>query len=270
MRGLGLLDIMMAVALLVVLGTSAGTLATALIDRQVSQAEARALSAWADAGAAKLLEEPGRIERARASLQGLSGVQPPVIGAKLQTPYRGRTITMGYYRPPGSPDKTVVLIARAAGPVGPVPAPGAGDAIAGVGIVRATGTGRKVTGPGLDYTLPPGLSARPGDFVALRQVSLATGRDLYLHRRPAGELNRMETDLHMGGHDITGVARLRAPDTTGAGARAVLNVEGPFVVEGNLKVDGALRAGSAKIGGDLVSKRATVQTLIVTKGCSGC
>ena len=214
--GLGLVDSMLALGVLIVLGTMVGHIFEGWVERRISQAEGRVLSAWADAGATWLLRNRSEVATAVGLREITDDVPVPAVGADRRTPHRNRPIRL-WIRDVG-PDRTQ-LLAVASGLSDPVPIPVAGDGIHAVGMVRMRNDSPNVIGPALRFDLGPWvgpgrLRVSPGDLVAIRQVSHTTpDNDRYLQRRPVNgrlELNRMETDLNMGGHAITGVGSLDA------------------------------------------------------------
>ena len=288
------MDAMMALTVLVTLGTLAGQAVTHWVERQLSQGEARALSAWADAGETWLLQNRHRLGQAPAPVNITSAVTPPSSFTRTVTPHRLRTIVL-WYRDAGA--GRAHLLAVASGDTGPVPAPTPGDGITAVGTVGVEGANRHlmVRASGLAFDLRswsaqvPGL-ATPGDIVALRHVWLHTAAHLYLHRTPQTDpaLNRMNTDLDLGGQSLTGAdtiagRNLVTPQITGpVTIRSGITVEGAVSAEGkgssldapNATIRDTLRAGTIAAGhvqtGTVNARNARVKQLLIEGGCTGC
>ncbi len=273
--GLGLIDSMLALGVLIVLGTTAGHVFDGWVERRISQAEGRVLSAWADAGATWLLQNRREIARAARPRDITAEVTAPALWPDAKTPHRNRSIRL-WVRSTGT--RRAQMVAVASGLADPVPIPTAGDGVFAVGMVRMWNDSPSVIGPALVFDLGPWIRqnravAAPGDMVAIREVSADAG-DPYLHRtrvpgRP--ELNRMETDLNMGGRSIAGAGRISA------GEIVTTRIDGPLTVRGGLTVTGAMAVERNRSGGgghvtlpamtirqDL--KAATVTTTGVTTG----
>lgn len=151
---------------------------------------------------------------------------------------------------------------------------------------------------GWDFSLDiPEIAALTGEDLSgnigvIRYVSQTVTVDPYLHRvQVAGrpDLNRMQTDLDMGGFDLLGVnrfetdeltvqdtmtvsGRLQANEIDGGGARFIGITAGAIetntLVGGNLNTSGQLSAGSLVVTGEieatsLVSGSATFNALTV-------
>ena len=295
-RGLGLIDSMLALAVMIALTTMAGQVFSGWVERRISQAEARALSAWADAGATWLLRNRSEIANAARPGDITGRVRAPALWRQAQTPHRNRTIRLWMRNTgPGRAD----VMAVASGPFDDVPIPTAGDGIYGVGMVHDFRGARRVIGPALTFDLEPWLRQNPsvtalGDMVAIRTVFEETD-DPYLHRRRVEgrpELNRMEADLIMGGRSIAGAGRLAAEEiVTG-------RIDGPVTVSGAMTVNGAMAVERAKGGGGgtvhlrgatitndletgtltardvtadtINAMNARINNLEITGGCTGC
>ena len=249
-RGLGLVDSLLAVVVMTLVGIGLSSILTGWIDRTVSQAEARALSVWADAAATWVLNDfgghnPGTTTPVEVSLDDVRGAVTLPEWADGKTPYRQRTIRL--WRWQHAPDQ-VIVAAVASGGDDPVPLPAPGEGIATVGAIPMQTGATELRGAGFAHDLGEQLGAQPamagpGDMVALRHVARAEV-DLYLHRRRVPgrlKLNRMEADLHMDGHDLTGAGSI------GTGELLTDSITGPVTVEGDLDLNGALMNASGVI-----------------------
>ena len=263
-RGLGLIDSMLALGVMIVLGTMVGHIFSGWVERRISQAEARVLSDWADAGATWLLQNRDQIGRAARPRDITANVRVnPAFGADGRTPHRGRTIRL-WIRNAGQ--GRAQLVAVASGLSRDVPIPTAGDGIHAVGMVRPWKGSTSVIGPALYFDLGPWLRqnravAATGDMVAIREVASDTG-DPYLHRervegRP--ELNRMQTDLSMNGRSIRDAGRVSADEVVTTRIDGPLTVGGALTVEGAMRVEGSGQgAGSGQGGGNITVPTATI------------
>ena len=316
--GLGLVDSMLALVVMIVLGTMVGHVFSGWVERRISQAEARVLSAWADAGALWLLQNRSEINKAarpreitgsvRVTAGAASTAGAAAYGVGGLTPHRNRRIRLWVRN--GSAGRAQLLAVASSGTPANgdfVPVPTAGDGIVGVGMARAWKGRTSVIGPAVHFNLRPWLRQNPavaaiGDMVAVREVSADTG-DPYLHRarvkgRP--ELNRMQTNLTMGGHSIIGAGRVEAREVVTTRIDGPLTVRGGLAVNGAMSVDPSRASGSgsgANAGGGGISmpsatitgnlkagtvtaadvdartinaKNARIGDLTVTGGCSGC
>ena len=126
-----------------------------------------------------------------------------------------------------------------------------GRGLVRLGLLAPEAPGRLI-GPGLDaevsaFAAGDGDLLRPGAIAALLRLDRESVLGPWLHRVAvpgAAEANRMETDLDMGGHDISGAGTLSAES---------LAVTGEIAVTGTLRVDGDLLIGQAvEIGGSAV------------------
>ena len=305
--GLGLVDSMLALVVMIALGTMVGHVFSGWVERRISQAEARVLSAWADAGALWLLQNRGEIGTAAQPREITGSVRiTATYGSDGLTPHRNRRIRL-WIRNASAGRAQLLAVASSGAPADGafVPIPTAGDGIVGVGMVRPWEGRASVIGPAVYFNLRPWLRQNPavatvGDLVAIREVSADTG-DPYLHRarvqgRP--ELNRMQTSLSMGGQSVIGVGRVEADEVV------TTRIDGPLTVRGGLVVNGAMSVersqgsggGQSAGGGDISLPRATITgtlkagtvtatdvdartinarnarigDLTVTGGCTGC
>ena len=300
-RGLGLIDSMLALAVMIVLGATAGQIFAGWVERRISQAEGRVLSAWADAGTTWVLQNRDSSTGAGLSANSrdiTADVAEPALWRDPRTPHRNRTIRL-WVRSDGA--HKAQLVAVASGVSDAVPVPVAGDGIATVGMVRVRGGSKRVIGPGIDFPLGSFADhAAQYDLVAVREVTTDQD-DPYLHRRQVDgrpDLNTMETDLIMGDNAISDVG------TVSADRIDTQRIDGPLTVSGGMTLQGAMRVerapgvdGSAAAGGGTVdmppatftgdlkantvtatgvdartinARNARVGTLSVTGGCNGC
>jgi len=297
-RGLGLFEVLLAVAVLTGIGTVAAQVYSSGLERRITTGEARALDDLARAGRLWLEGDPaGRaptgtaptaVTTATLETAGLRAPTDPEA-----TPGRRRAMTVWLWRDPLGPTERVLVIARARGPVIPDGLPGAETGVAGVGAIRNVAGQTLVIGPALTFettplnTALPGFAA-PGDLFVLEQVWTARDCGAYLHRAAqAGcpDANRMAADLDLGGFDLTGVRELTVTGTASFGGdlditgnatvlgtatvqgrmeAAEIDASTRLDVSGGLVVDGVLSADTANVSGSLV-----VQTLTVG-GCTGC
>ncbi len=296
-RGLGLFEALVAVAVFTVTASLLAQTFTAWTERRALTAEARALADLADTGRQWLERNTG----------GAPAIGPPkeVAYADLEsgragTTYllpkrtaRRREMTLWLWR--AGSGRTLVL-ARARDPDGSARTlvPGSGTGVSGIGtIVPDDRGGIRMAGPDIsadinainrDYArahprLP--LFAREGDLFVVRSFWTGPGCQVYLARDAdlcRGD-NKMETDLNLGGHNLTGVRNLRVTgaatfegnatvegDLTVKGEVTTpdLTVTGDLTIEGSMEVEKTLAAEEGSIAGDLVVRVLRAQT------CTGC
>ena len=182
----------------------------------------------------------------------------------------------------------LVVLARAVTPAGEEPpayVPRGGEGIGLVGTVRDYAPDR-LLGPGLDYDISDlrslaetqtGRSAPVvGDQLAIAVLRMDQDVSPFLHRIAVEghpELNKMQTDLDMGGFDLIGVGELEAEKITVQNTMEIndlhgaLEVEGGITARGDLIIPGTLTSDAAEIEGQVsahgltVTGAATVDTL---------
>lgn len=290
-RGVGLLDAILASAVLALLVLWGGQVLGTWAEGRILSVEARTVTELARAG--RLLVEGDVTHAARThgvnaaplsvALSDLTSanLRPATLGTL--TPGR-RTLSLWMFRPSSG---TVLVMARARGDIPPARIPGAVDGVSGVGVLRAGDT--RLRGPGMDYDMAGinGTSAgfaTVNDLFAFDSVALDVACRSYLYRvafdcdgdgTPDAIANTMTVDLDMGDNAITNVATLTATTATIGtltGATAVtgdLDIAGALSVQGDtavqaLDVRGTLTAASADIAGEL-----TVEALTGTAEITG-
>ncbi|WP_170566211.1 hypothetical protein [Ruegeria atlantica] len=159
----------------------------------------------------------------------------------------GREISVIFY---AQSSDALVILARAStlpGETTPGYVPRGGEGVGLVGYVPPTSLDR-LRGPGLDYDLSRlragGVAFEGRDVAAFRILRMDRHVLPFLHRvskpgRP--ELNRMETDLDLGGNDLTGIDTLEAENVTVADAFDITTLTGDLSVTGNVETSGTLR-----------------------------
>jgi hypothetical protein len=191
-----------------------------------------------------------------------------------------RNIQVIYYAP--SADKLIVL-AHAFTPADettPKYVPRGGDNIRAIGYVSPVAPTR-LRGPGVDYdmtellTLAGTNAPTTGDVVAIDVLSINNDVLPYLHRvaipgRP--ELNKMETDLDMGGYSISNADAVLVTDVNASGSiltntiTGSLRVVGDATFDGSVTINGNATAANMDVEGALdsssiVTSRAYIDTL---------
>ena len=141
-----------------------------------------------------------------------------------------------------------------------------GRGVVRLGLLAPEAPGRLV-GPALDTDVSAfaagdcdGDLLRPGAIAALVRLDRESVLGPWLHRVAvpgAAEANRMETDLDMGGHDISGVGDLDAGSLAVTGDS---NVTGTLTVDGELLIGQSVDIdGGAVIGGSVSTDSLTAQ-----------
>lgn len=290
-RGLGLWDAILATMVLSALMLWGGQIAGDWIEARAVTGEVRTVAELARAG--RLLVEGDVAHAGRTHGVGVAPLSVPLAdleAADLRFPALGtltpgrRVLTLWLWRPNAG---TLMVIARARGQVPLVRLPGATDGVTGVGALLGTQT--RLRGPGIDFDIAPVNALVAGfatgnDVIALDHVALDVTCRSYLYRvavdcdrdgTPDALANTMQTDLDMGGMDLTGAGNITTATAvigTLAGATAVtggLAVGGELEVAGattmaDLTVNGLITAASADIAGTL-----TVPELTATGAITG-
>lgn len=251
LRGLGLVEAMLAAGLLAAAAAWAAQALGGLADRELLAREARAVSAsasaarlWAEAdlaGRAPSGSAPVPVTFAQLQADGLWGAAAPDT-----TPGRGREMRIWLWRRSAG---LAMVFVRARGDPADLPpgTPGAADSAAATGVIPDVAGATEIRGPDLLFdtaavTDAPAGWARRGDLFAVESVLTphACPDTLYLHREAlAGcpDANTMAADF-----TVTG-------DFSAEGA---LDVEGDAAVEGAADVAGGLTVGGALgVTGDL-------------------
>ena len=215
------------------------------------QAEARMLTAVADDYAAMV----GRTWPP-AITQGRVTTYTPPDHVGLETPF-GRAIRIAHHAPSARELVIMVYIWSADRQTGRHPTPRYDSNIRQIGYVAGPDdrcSQNHVCGFGMDWNATSLLTLLgtngPGEeyLVALRWVTMDRHVYPYLHRnRMAGhpDLNRLETDLNMGGHNLIGIntltgARLLVTDSLDiSGELDVVDLEitGDLTIRGQSRVD---------------------------------
>ena len=290
-RGLGLLDAVLASGVLAATALWAGQLVGDWAEGRAVAGEARTTAGLARAGrllVAGDVSHAGRthgvnaapLQVALADLEA-AGLRSPVLGSL--TPGR-RALTLWLWRPAAG---TLVVIARARGD-GPLPRlPGAADGADGVGALPGTGT--RLRGPGVAFDMAPLNAALPGfatrsDLFALDHVALGLACRDYLYRVAVdcdGDgtddalANTMAVGLDMGGNDLLGAGNVAAATATIGRLEGATEITGPLDVAGTLAVGGAATLGAVTVGGVLnaasvdIAGTLTVPELVATGGIAG-
>ena len=277
-RGLGLLDAVLAVAVLSVLALWGSRLVGEWAEGRIVAGEARTAAGIARAG--RLLIEGDVAHAGRTHAVGAAplavaladleaaGLRSPVLGNL--TPAR-RTLTLWLWRPNAG---TLVMIARARGAL-PIPRlPGAEDGVGGVGALLGTGT--RLRGPGVDFDMGPINTASAGfatisDLFALDHVALDVTCRSYLYRLAVdcdGDgtddviANTMETALDMDGNDILDAGNVTAARAAIGRLEGATEVTGALDVDGELAVAGATTMDDLTVGGVITADNAEIAGLL--------
>lgn len=277
-RGLGLLDAVLATAVLSVLALWGAEFAGDWIEGRVVAGEARAAADVARAG--RLLVEGDVAHAGRTHVVGaapLAVALADLEAADLRSPALGsltparRTLTLWLWRPTNG---TILVIARARGAL-PLPRlPGAEDGVSGVGALLGTGT--RLRGPGVDFDMGPLNTADPGfatdsDLFALDHVALDVTCRSYLYRRAVdcdGDgtvdalANTMETALDMDGNDILDAGNVTAATAAIGRLEGTTEITGALEVDGELAVAGAATLDDLTVGGALAADSAEIAGLL--------
>ena len=288
-RGLGLLDAVLAAAILSSLALWGGQMAGSWLERRLLAGETRALAGlaragrlWAERGAATMPTAgtpPVAVTHAQLRGAGLWWPDRPAgaaAGVIATTPGRRRAMELFLYVPPGTSDR-VMVIARARGAAGePAPPgiPGAADGVVAVGVIAPDGTTLRGPDVAFGFTTGNGFAqsfAQEGDLFALAHV-WTQARCLHLQRRPDAVTgctggNRMDIPLDMGGNTITGLG----------GITGNLEVTGTFEAD-DMKVGGTLEAEGLEVDnarmGTVAASTGRFDTLavdtLVVNNCTGC
>ena len=215
------------------------------------QAEARMLSAIADDYA----DTVGTNLVGALPLGRVTGWSPP-SHLRLETPF-GREIRIAHFTPANGQLVVVAYTWSADRITNRKPVPRYDSHMSRIGHVAGPDDRcqeNHVCGPGMDWDASSLLthlgSAGPGgeDLVALRWLTMARNAYPYLHRgQVAGhpDLNRMETDLDMGGGNI-----LDAGMVTG---ETFSVLDGPLAIGGTLSAANLDISGNLNMAGNLVS-----------------
>ncbi len=292
--GLSLFEAVLVMMIAVPLAQQGVRLAQHYIRAQAGVQESRLLTQVVTAASTYALRDLD----ARITVQGVGNIEVLTMGdLAIQNAWvgdgavrtaLGRDIEVIFYN---TGLGELVVLARAWTPAGEQNRPympRGGIGIGLVGTIRADAP-TQMHGPGINYDLGPlqaqattqDISHPPavGDQLAIAVLRMDQDVLPYLHRKKVGVgkalsiLNRMETDLDMGGKDLTGVKNLDAQTITVIEAMNVGELTGTLKVEGNVNVvgdltvpetltsDGATIAGRIKATGLDVSGTAQLDTV---------
>ena len=271
LRGLGMWDAMLGVAMLSMLGALAGQVVGDWMERRLMDEESRAVAELARAG--RLYVEADPATNAPALGAFVTVTFADLDGANLwpperprSTPRRGRNMELRLW---GAGTDRVTVIARARGPTEDIPPllPGAGAGVTGVGAILNRSGETLLRGPGVRLDMAPlnvleAGFAQPGDLFGLSHAFVGEVCAAYLLRvaDPAcPDGNRMTTGLDLGGNDIVGVNELETVEL------AVTEVEGDLTVTGALRIEEAL---DVEIAGDTSVGALTVNDAMIVAGVS--
>lgn len=229
------------------------------------QSEARMLTAVAD----EYADTVGRFLPPSVTLGRVTTHIPPAhIG--LETPF-GREIRLAHFTPAVGQLVVMAYTWSANRQTNKKPVPRYDSHIRQIGYVVAGTNDRcarnHICGPGMDWDATALLGVLgtdgPGaeDLVALRWLTMEINAYPYLHRNSISghpDLNRLETDLNMGGHDIEGINALDAQsvvveDELESGATLTvgeMTMSGDMTIAGNLVTTGTYRADDMKAEND--------------------
>lgn len=291
--GFSLIESALVLILAVVVGTQLIQVASVYARQRAAQLDARYLSNLAEAGRnlvvgqAQSLSLGGALILTPAQLEAF-GVLDPGVSAQSAT---GRSYTVAALR---RSENEVVILARGAVPAGePVfmDSPKGGEGITRVGLVHSQAPDH-LRGISLNYDLSwmtgGFAAAKPavGDLVALDVVRRDQSILPYLHRTENilfPELNQMETDLDMGGHNIDNISSLNATrlnlsqgleatrltglsEIAGTLQSGALTLTGTAEIVGDVSVIGDVAAGSATVSGLLSASSLEANTAQIAGG----
>ena len=273
-RGLGLWDTILAVMVLSALVLWGGQIAGEWIEGRAATGEVRTVAELARAG--RLLVEGDVTHARRSHAVGAAPLAIPLAdleAADLRSPALGtltpgrRELTLWLWRPNAG---AIVVIARARGVLPLVRLPGAEDGVTGVGALLGTQT--RLRGPGVDFdtapinTLVAGF-ATENDVFALDHVALDVACRSYLFRvavdcdgdgTPDAIANTMETDLDMGGMDLTGAGNVTAATAAIGTLTGATEVTGGLAVGGELEVQGTTTMADLTVNGLISAESADI------------
>ena len=273
-RGLGLWDVMLATMVLSVLAVWGGQVVTDWIVGRAVTGEVRTVAELARAG--RLLVEGDVGHAGRSHGVGAAPLEidmADLVDADLRSPALGplspgrRELSLWLWRPTAG---ALVVIARARGELPLARLPGAEDGVTAVGALLGTQTWLR--GPGLDFDTAP-LNARVAGFAttedlfALDHVALDVTCRSYLYRvevdcdgdgTPDVIANTMETDLDMGGMDITAAGNVTATTAVIGTLEGATEFSGAVTVDGEVEVAGLTTLGDVTVSGAIVAESADI------------
>ena len=264
-RGLGLLDSILAFAILSVTLLWASQLVGNWFARQAIANDAKVVEEIARAG--RLLLEGNITHQVYDTTTNPVGSAPLQIAfsdlenAGLRSPGIGiisparRFLTLYAYR---ESDEMMILMARARGRTRvELTMPGASDGVSSAGIMISdehdSATENRLRGPGVEYNMASinqlqSRFAALGDIFAFDYVPIKIFCHSYVYRIPISgcNANTMSARLNMGGNDLLNVSGLNTL------AASIRNLEGPLKIVGNLTVHNDLIVkGDTVLTGDL-------------------
>jgi len=289
--GFSLIETALVLMLAIVVSTQLIQISSAYARQRAAELDARYLSDLAQAGRNLVLGQAQSLTIGQAlvltptQLEAF-GVLDAGVSAQSAT---GRNYSVAALR---RSDNEVVILARGALPAGEtafMTIPKGGEGVERVGLIHSQAPGF-LRGISLNYDLSwmtgGFATAKPavGDLVALDVVRRDQSILPYLHRTENvlfPELNRMETDLDMGGHNVDNIASLDAvqiniaqgleattltgaSEITGALQAGGLSVSGTAQFIGDVAVVGGMSAGSANIAGDVSASSLEANTAQIT------
>ena len=275
-RGLGLIDVTLAIAVLSLLSLWGGQILGDWLRSQVVTGEVRTLADLARAG--RLLIEGDIAHAGRHHPEAAAPISVPLAdlaGAGLWSPARAdltpgrRALSLWLYRPSSG---ALLVIARARGERPLTRLPGAQDGVSGVGLMLPGET--RLRGPGVAYDMAELNAALPGfatqgDLFAFDYVALGINCRAYLYRVPvpgcdangdgradavdAGLMRTLHTDLDMNGHDLTNLARIEARTAKIGTLEGATTLTGDLTVQGDLTARGATDLNALSVTGLLTA-----------------
>ena len=289
--GFSLIETALVLMLAIVVSTQLIQISSAYARQRAAELDARYLSDLAQAGRNLVLGQAQSLTIGQALV--LTPTQLEAFGV-LDAWVSAQSATVRNYSVAAlrRSDNEVVILARGALPAGEtafMTIPKGGEGVERVGLIHSQAPGF-LRGISLNYDLSwmtgGFATAKPavGDLVALDVVRRDQSILPYLHRTENvlfPELNRMETDLDMGGHNVDNIASLDAvqiniaqgleattltgaSEITGALQAGGLSVSGTAQFIGDVAVVGGMSAGSANIAGDVSASSLEANTAQIT------
>ena len=259
--GFSLIETALVLMLAIVVSTQLIQISSAYARQRAAELDARYLSDLAQAGRNLVLGQAQSLTIGQAlvltptQLEAF-GVLDAGVSAQSAT---GRNYSVAALR---RSDNEVVILARGALPAGEtafMTIPKGGEGVERVGLIHSQAPGF-LRGISLNYDLSwmtgGFATAKPavGDLVALDVVRRDQSILPYLHRTENvlfPELNRMETDLDMGGNDVDNIASLDAGQINISQGLEANTLTGVTEIAGSLQAGGLSLTGTAQIIGDV-------------------
>jgi len=259
--GFSLVETALVLMLAIVVSTQLIQISSAYARQRAAELDARYLSDLAQAGRNLVLGQAQALSTGQAlvltpaQLEAF-GVLDAGVSAQSAT---GRTYSVAALRRSAN---EVVILARGAvraGETAFMTIPKGGEGIERVGLIHSQAPDF-LRGMSLNYDLSwmtgGFATAKPavGDLVALDVVRRDQSILPYLHRTENmlfPELNRMETDLDMGGNDVDNIASLDAGQINISQGLEANTLTGVTEIAGSLQAGGLSLTGTAQIIGDV-------------------